>query len=136
MHGRIGVVFLVGFIGAVTFAGCDDPPLKTYFEDEQPPVAAAVAPAGAFDPSSVGSIAGRVTWEGKAPSVPPFHAPVSPLSEQPFRPKRFWANPHAPVIDAKTGGVAGAVVFLRGVDADAEVAAGRCRGHHDAMTLP
>ncbi len=70
-----------------------------------------------FDPRSTGNIRGQVTWENEPPIVRPFRAPVSPLSEQEARgPRRDWANPNVPVIDFKSKGVGGAVVFLRGID--------------------
>jgi hypothetical protein len=65
---------------------------------------------------AAGTISGQVIWQGDVPSVRPFLAPVSPLSERVGEPKRFWPNPHAPVIDSASHGVAGAVVYLRGVD--------------------
>ena len=70
-----------------------------------------------FDPATAGTIRGRVTWRGDIPTVPPFRtSPILPggivLSEGPVR-----ENPNAPIIDAKTRGVANAFVFLRGVDA-------------------
>jgi hypothetical protein len=52
---------------------------------------------------------------GPVPQVEPFHAPLSPLSEQPSGKACLWPNPNAPAIDARTHAVAGAVVFLRGV---------------------
>jgi hypothetical protein len=115
MQGRAGVVFVLALLAGADSAGCDETRTPTYFDDDQAP-AAPVALAAAFDPISAGNIAGRVTWEGAMPQVPPFRAPISPLSEQPAGPKLLWPNPHAPVIDATSRGVAGAVVFLRGVD--------------------
>jgi hypothetical protein len=74
-------------------------------------------PAGsAFDPASAGSVCGRVTWEGDIPSVPRFkirpHLPAEGAEQRHLIRK----NPNAPVVDAATRGVAGAVVYLRGVD--------------------
>jgi hypothetical protein len=115
MHGRIGAVALAAIFVGIAFAGCDEGRLTSYFGDDDAP-APGPPLASAFDAASTGTIAGRVTWAGAAPQVAPFHAPVSPLSEVPTGPRQFWPNPHAPVIDTKTGGVTGAVVFLRGVD--------------------
>jgi hypothetical protein len=72
--------------------------------------------AAAFDPATAGTVRGRVVWTGAVPLVPGYRAPVSPLSEQSGGPPRPWPNPHAPAVDRRGCGVAGAVVFLRGVD--------------------
>jgi hypothetical protein len=115
MYGRTGLTLPFVLFAGVAFSGCEQSHLPAYFGDEKVP-AAPVPAAVAFDSASAGSIAGRVSWEGDAPTVALFRAPVSPLSEQPTGPKLLWPNPHAPVVDAKSGGVTGAVVFLRGVD--------------------
>ncbi|HTU18996.1 MAG TPA: hypothetical protein VMG10_13125 [Gemmataceae bacterium] len=69
-----------------------------------------------FDSDAAGTIQGRVTWRGAIPKVPSYRAPVSPGNEHAGQPRRLWANPNTPRIDAETKGVAGAVVFLRGID--------------------
>lgn len=69
-----------------------------------------------FDPATAGTIHGRVTWRGSLPEVPSYRAPVSPGNEHAGQSRRQWPNPNAPRIDAATKGVAGAVVFLRGID--------------------
>jgi hypothetical protein len=91
-------------------AGCGDAPPPT------PPDEPLAGAADLFDPATAGTILGRVTWDGPLPDVPLFRAPVSPQFDPVGKPKP-WPNPHAPVIDPSTRGVAGAVVFLRGVDA-------------------
>jgi hypothetical protein len=91
--------------------GCDAP-LPLAGADEGPSADA----ASRFDPAGTGTLTGRVVWEGEVPKVSPFQSPVSPLSELPTGPKQSWPNPHAPAVDPRTRGVAGAVVFLRGVD--------------------
>ncbi len=80
------------------------------------PAAPPVETATQFDPTQAGDIVGRVTWATDVPIVPPFQAPVSPLCEQVRGPKRDWPNPNAPLIDPQSRAVAGAIVFLRGVD--------------------
>jgi hypothetical protein len=65
-----------------------------------------------FDPSSVGSITGTVTWEGKLPRVPPMEAPTSAKADSHPTPKRSWPHPNTPVISSSNRGVAGAVVYL------------------------
>jgi hypothetical protein len=115
MFARTVAMSLFALMAGAAFYGCEESRLPVYFDAEQSSASSATA-AVAFDPATAGSIAGRVTWEGAVPQVPPFRAPVSPLSEQPIGPKLLWPNPHAPVVDVKSGGIAGAVVFLRGVD--------------------
>jgi hypothetical protein len=109
------MVLISGLI-IVCLNGCEESRAPTYFGEDEPDAAPAML-ATAFDPNSTGSLTGRVTWSGELPRVPPFLAPISPLSEQPAGPKQEWPNPHAPSIDSSNRGVAGAVVFLRGVDA-------------------
>jgi hypothetical protein len=75
------------------------------------------APVGErFDPADSGTIEGRVVWEGPVPAVEPFLAPSAPNGPAAYGPRRPWPNPAAPVVDPDGRGVAGAVVFLRGVD--------------------
>jgi hypothetical protein len=69
-----------------------------------------------FDAATVGTIRGQVTWQGTIPEVPGYHSPVSPGSEHAGQPRHLWPNPSVPRIDPASKGVAGAVVFLRGVD--------------------
>ncbi len=69
-----------------------------------------------FDPASAADVRGRVTWEGEPPRVPPFRSWATPLADPGPGQVREWANPNAPAIDPASRGVAGAVVFLRGID--------------------
>jgi hypothetical protein len=70
-----------------------------------------------FDPTTAGTITGRVRWSGPAPTVPPIEVErlhqIAGKVEHLQRP-----NPHAPQIDPKTNGVGGLVIFLRGVDSE------------------
>jgi hypothetical protein len=70
-----------------------------------------------FDPATAGTISGRVRWVGDVPAVPPLVERPNPTGPQPTRDATPWPNPNAPVIDLRARGVAGAVVFLRGVEA-------------------
>jgi hypothetical protein len=70
----------------------------------------------AFDAATSGEVRGRVTWQGAIPQVPSYRSPLSPGNERAGQPRRSWPNPHAPRIDAQSKGVAGAVVYLRGID--------------------
>jgi hypothetical protein len=69
-----------------------------------------------FDPQRVGEIRGEVKWRGPQPIVPAFRSIPEPLTDQPPPPVRPWPNPNAPLIAGKTAGLAGALVWLRGVD--------------------
>jgi hypothetical protein len=118
MHGRAALTFRLLLLAALGLAGCDESHRTVYLGDDEAPAKPPKNLAAAFDPASSGSVAGRVTWAGAAPVVAPYRAPISPLSEQPDRQKFLWPNPHVPAVDPASRGVAGAVVFLRGVDAE------------------
>lgn len=79
-------------------------------------VAAITVNASKFDADSTGTITGRVRWMGPAPEAVSIQverfAADGVKTEHVVRP-----NPHALSID-ENGGLAGAVVFLRGVNAD------------------
>lgn len=101
-----------GLALVLTTAGCDEPlslPLQT-----TEPVAEILGTT--FDAEAAGNVTGQVTWSGPVPAVPPFKAPLSTGTEGRDRLLRSWANPHAPAVDPASRGVAGAVVFLRGVE--------------------
>ena len=79
------------------------------------PPTPATMPTG-FDPATAGTVRGRVTWVGDVPRVAPFEIATWADSSSP-RPRLVRENPHAPIVDTETQGVAGAVVFLDNVDA-------------------
>jgi hypothetical protein len=115
MHGRTFPRFSLSALAllAVLAAGCaqDAPPS---------PVEPASLPDGtAFNPSATGVITGHVRWTGPLPYVLPIQVRSSILPVDLLKQQRDRPNPNAPVINPKTRGVAGAVVFLRGVDARA-----------------
>jgi hypothetical protein len=92
-------------------AGCDsDTPAKD-FPDE--PEASRLATA--FDPAETGTITGRVSWEGPVPDPPPFLFCV-PRPGGVGLTYHSAENPNRPRVDPQTRAVAGAVVFLRGVE--------------------
>jgi hypothetical protein len=93
--------------------GCDEAPPQP---NQEPPAQA----ASDYDPADTGVVAGRVMWEGAIPQVPDFSSPTYPRDYSDHK-QRNWPNPNAPRVDAASRGVAGAIVFLRGVDP------GRCR---------
>lgn len=70
-----------------------------------------------FDAAAAGAIEGRVTWEGKQPTVPPFQVHAHFLAANKTPQPMIRPNPHAPHVETASGGVANAIVFLRGVDA-------------------
>lgn len=59
------------------------------------------------------SLAGRIVWQGKVPTVAPFRAPVSPGVGQPDPALKTWANPLAPKI-ATDGALSGVLVWVEG----------------------
>ncbi len=96
---------------AVLVVGCSSPSPA----GDPEPTAPEPAPGSAFAPTKTGTIAGHVTWSGPIPQPPGFlYALVRPdglgLAYHTAK------NPNRPRIDAKTHAVAGAVVFLRGVE--------------------
>lgn len=68
-----------------------------------------------FDPATTGSLTGQVVWRGDRPVVPTFRSIDNPLTDQVPSPARDWPNPNAPRLHPG-GGVASAVVWLRGID--------------------
>ena len=90
-------------------AGCDDPAWLGADPDDPP------APVvSRFDPARAGTVTGRVTWPGPLPDAPEFLFGV-PKADGSVE-MRMMPNPNRPAIDPSTRAVAGAVVFLRGVD--------------------
>jgi hypothetical protein len=98
----------------VAALGCDErlpPPQK-----QQP---APVKTGSRFDPTTAGTITGRVTWAGPIPKVPPFEIrALIPPGDKEGQPRLIRENPNAPAVDPSSRGMAGAVVFLRGVAAE------------------
>jgi hypothetical protein len=96
---------------AALLAGCD-PVLNV----ESPgPTAIENPPAYQSVDGPPGRIAGRMTWSGDVPAVVPFLAMRGmggPASSH------LVPNPFAPRVDPATRGLAGAVVYLRGVRPD------------------
>jgi hypothetical protein len=105
MHGRILLV------AALLIAGCTD--------ETAPPTAPreSTSPlARSFDPATTGVIDGRVVWEGDLPVAQEFVVRSIAYNPRLYeRPARF-TTPNLPIVDAKTRGVADAVVFLKNVD--------------------
>jgi hypothetical protein len=98
-------------LGVAELSGCED----SVAPPETPPES--VADIGQdFEAQTAGAIRGRVTWQGAIPDVASYRSPLSPGNEHIGEPHRFWPNPNAPRIDRASKGVAGAVLYLRGVD--------------------
>lgn len=98
---------------AVLASGCGtEPPAAANSASDTPP-----QPPTAFDPSACGEITGFVSWHRDVP-VPT----VDPVLAITVRPdgsgldSRLVPLANAPRIDFASRGIAGAVVFLRGVD--------------------
>jgi hypothetical protein len=106
VHGRRPTLLGWGLLLSLT-AGCSGP-------GADPPAAPAeIELARDFDPATAGSLTGRVTWAGDVPVVAPWTAWHG--ADEPAPGRHVHANPNAPHVDPATQGVAGAVVFLRGV---------------------
>lgn len=103
--------FVATIILLVTAAGCHDGSIP--LGNDISPVTPTSLPSR-FNPTATGTIVGRVHWQGAVPTVPDIAVERIMADgvkiEHVTRP-----NPHAPQVDAN-GGVANAVVFLRGVD--------------------
>ncbi len=70
-----------------------------------------------FDAANAKTISGRVTWNGPAPQAPPFEIMPNPLSGVVLQKRQQRPNPNIPTIEPLSHGIAGAIVFLRDVDA-------------------
>jgi len=107
MHGRIAIfVFLNLAIGCIDTTApvvpIADPPDANLAKD--------------FDPTRTGTIEGRVVWEGDLPTAT--ETIVRANAYNPYmhqKPARF-RTPHVPIVHPKTHGIAGAVVYLKGID--------------------
>jgi hypothetical protein len=96
---------------ALLLAGCGES-----LPSHTPPPGPRADASTRFDPATAGSVHGRVLWTGAIPRIDRYRAPISPLSEQSGGQPMTWANPHAPKVDGVSRGVAGAIIFLRGID--------------------
>ena len=86
----------------------------------EPPAAATTPPAAPgkpaeFRPGGCGRISGSVTWDGAIPAVPPV-VDVRPRPDGGGYDTQTLTHPYVPHIDPVTHALAGAVVYLRGVD--------------------
>jgi hypothetical protein len=91
-------------------SGCDGEPTAAGSPEPATPPPTATA----FDPANCGRITGRVAWAGAVPPELPFLYGV-PQKDGTFN-VRLMPNPNRPVVDPDSRAVAGAVVFLRGVN--------------------
>jgi hypothetical protein len=85
-------------------------------EPQAPRAADPIAIGANFDAQAAGTIGGKVLWTGAVPDVPPYEVRSWVMEGQPAPARPLQPNPHLPIIDRASGGVAGAVVFLRDVD--------------------
>ena len=96
-------------LALLLLAGCESEPPFNVSVDPIPPVGAT-----AFDPARCGRIEGRVTWPGPLPKVDNFiFGMPKPDGSAVIR---MMPNPNRPRIDDTSKAIAGAVVFLRGVN--------------------
>ena len=105
---------LVLTASVLTAAGCDGEPSTLGIAEPDAPAAPPVA-AAAFDPAASGTVRGRVTWAGPQPAAEEFLYGVAKPDGGGFD-MRMMPNPNVPHVDPATRAVAGAVVFLRGID--------------------
>ncbi|MBX9622983.1 MAG: carboxypeptidase-like regulatory domain-containing protein [Gemmataceae bacterium] len=104
-------MYRLSLLALIVATGCDaEPDWLGPTADDQPPAPAATR----HDPASTGTIAGRVTWPGPLPTAPDFLF-GQPREDGTFE-NRMMTNPNRPAVDPASRAVAGAVVFLRGVD--------------------
>jgi hypothetical protein len=92
-------------------AGCDGEPPAAGPSGPAPPAPPA---ATTFDPANCGRVTGRVAWAGPIPPELPSLYGVA-KKDGTFD-LRMMPNPNRPVVDPDSRAVAGAVVFLRGVN--------------------
>ncbi len=95
---------------AVLVLACDESPAP--LPEPEPPLVGGEH----YDPDRTGTITGQVLWQGPIPIVAPLRSVPEPLTDQLPPPPRDWPNPNAPRIDATSSALAGAVVWLDGVD--------------------
>jgi hypothetical protein len=108
MAGRNSLFLLCS---AAMLTGCAPPPP----EKSAPPPDLPTVPSR-FDPTTVGTIQGHLTWAGPTSLIDSYRSPSSPLNILAGTTFHDWPNPHRAAIDPATRGIRGAVVFLRGVD--------------------
>jgi hypothetical protein len=92
-------------------AGCGSESAALDATDTPPPAATGTA----FEPAKAGRVIGRVTWTGPIPKATDFMYAAPRPDGKGFM-FHTAENPNRPRIDANSRAVAGAVVFLRGVD--------------------
>ena len=99
-------------LATLSGSGCDAQRAENTDDAE-----AAVVPVPTqFDAQMSGAIQGQVQWTGELPTAPTLEGYSNPVIENGPRSKILSPNPNLPRIDASSGGVGSAVVFLRGVD--------------------
>ncbi len=79
--------------------------------DVQRSIAPSTELAATFDAAQTGTLTGTVLWNGEVPRLPPLHFFATPTLVGSTHP-----HPHLPQVDSATGGLRGAIVYLRGLD--------------------
>jgi hypothetical protein len=69
-----------------------------------------------FDAAAVGTLQGKISWEGPVPTVLPFEVYRDGDGQSGMPPRSSRPNPHVPQVNEHNHGVGQAVVFLRHVD--------------------
>jgi hypothetical protein len=102
---------------AAAFLGCENvtPPTPSDATPLEPATQhSALSTQHSGSTQRSGSLTGRVTWHGPVPNLPPVRV-ARPQEDGTFGVVARPA-PNPPAVDPATGGVAGAVVFLRAID--------------------
>jgi hypothetical protein len=106
MHGR--AYLLLAFL----LAGCAGEPAPASNEQAEP----SMPLARGFNPCATGRIRGQVIWDGEVP-VPEMRSEHRYLHLPTMRRETLrFTLPHYPQVASESGGLANAVVFLRGID--------------------
>lgn len=106
MRERIGILCLALLAGCSELA---DPVSMERAEQE-------ATLAQFFDPATTGTIEGRVVWDGDVPAAVETVVRANPYNPHLYKAPARFVTPHVPMVHAQNGGVANAVVFLRGID--------------------
>ena len=104
-------MWLMGF-GFLLTLGCSENLSEPLAQSAATPVAI----GGNFDAQAAGIIRGKVLWTGAVPAVAPYEVRSWVMDGQQAPARPLQPNPQVPIIDRASGGVVGAVVFLRNVD--------------------
>jgi hypothetical protein len=100
-------------LSLLAFTGCLDTSLDVPVDPGDKPAKL----GDAYDAGATGSIRGQVSWNDVVPTPEPKIARLNAFDMSFYKNPANFVMPHYPKVDATGRGVAGAVVFLRRVDA-------------------